>query len=114
VTIVVSPLVALMFDQVHHLTQKGVDVAVFSSDQTPEQLQRTRSRLLGNGKKPNLLYLTPEKLDMSQDMRNIVQRLHRNKELARFVVDEAHCISTWGRDFRDAVRKLIVRLLRRI
>lgn len=104
VTIVVSPLIALMIDQVRHLVDKGVDAVLFNSDQDSESCRETRRRLLGHGRKPRLLYVTPEKLHRSADMRNILGKLHESRSLARFVIDEAHCVSTWGRDFRDAVR----------
>lgn len=102
-TVVVSPLIALMLDQVHHLQRRGIDAALFNSDQDSDISREIRSRLVGSGRKPRLLYITPEKLHHSNDMRNILSRLHQSRQLARFVIDEAHCVSTWGRDFRDAV-----------
>lgn len=103
VTIVVSPLIALMNDQVNHLKAKGVDAELFNSDQDSDISRAIRNRLMGPDDKPRLLYLTPEKLAHSNDMRNILTRLYKQRELARFVIDEAHTVSTWGRDFRDAV-----------
>lgn len=103
VTIVVSPLIALMIDQVNHLKEKGVDVLLFNSDQTSEDSRLAWSRLGGSGPKPRLVYVTPEKLHHSGDMRRLLANLYRDRQLARFVIDEAHCISTWGRDFREAV-----------
>lgn len=104
VTVVVSPLIALMIDQVHHLQKRGIDAVLFNSDQDSDVSREVRTRLVGSGRKPRLLYVTPEKLHHSNDMRNILSRLHQAKQLARFVIDEAHCVSLWGRDFRDAVR----------
>ena len=103
VSVVVSPLLALMQNQVQSLTEKGVDVLLWNSEtaDVPELLRRLRSST-----KPDLLYVTPEKLKESGSLRSILTDLYRQSELARFVIDEAHCISTWGKNFREAVSQL--------
>jgi superfamily II DNA helicase RecQ len=101
-TIVVSPLKSLMTDQVRHLQDIGVDVVLFSGDISAKDTRSTWARL-NSQDKPRLLYITPEKLEKSTETKNLLAMLYRKKELARFVIDEAHCVSTWGRDFRDAV-----------
>ncbi|CAE6425387.1 unnamed protein product [Rhizoctonia solani] len=106
VTFVVSPLKSLMLDQVRQLRAKGIDVIMFSSDQSAKVAREARTRLVTKGTKPALVYVTPEKLEMSGDMRNILDNLMRQGQLARFVIDEAHCVSTWGRDFREAYQGL--------
>ncbi|CAE6433277.1 unnamed protein product [Rhizoctonia solani] len=106
VTFVVSPLKSLMIDQVRQLKDKGIDVIMFSSDQSAKASREARTRLVTKGTKPSLVYVTPEKLEMSGDMRNILDNLMRQGQLARFVIDEAHCVSTWGRDFREAYQGL--------
>lgn len=99
VTVVVSPLLALMKDQVHALEEKGINVFHWNSEVSWEEtMQRMRADV-----KPSLLYITPEKLKENNTAQNIMGELYRNNELARFVIDEAHCISTWGQDFREAV-----------
>jgi superfamily II DNA helicase RecQ len=102
VTFVVSPLLALMHDQVEALKRKGVDVALWNSERSSEDVHELLQRLKGR-RKPSLVYVTPEKLRESQALKNILTMLYETRELARFVIDEAHCISMWGRDFRDAV-----------
>jgi bloom syndrome protein len=100
VTVVVSPLVALMKDQVQSLTNKKVK-ALLSE---PAAGSDDWSSLVASNDKPSLWYVTPEKLQHSTTTRNILSILYKNNDLARFVIDEAHCISTWGQDFREAVR----------
>jgi len=96
-TVVISHL--SIKDQVDELKQKGVDaVSATSGDDLPSTL----SRLRGSGRKPRLLYIPPERLRHS-DMMTIITQLHQDGQLARFVIDEAQCISTWSRDFRVEV-----------
>jgi len=102
VTVVVSPLTALMEDQVSGLTSKGVDAFFWSADSLQHEVS---SKLFSGDKKPSLLYVTPEKLRASSACRNLLNGLYRRQQLARFAIDEAHCISTWGQDFRSAVSR---------
>lgn len=100
VTIVISPLLALMKDQVDSLIRKNVDALLSNSETFGEDWQR----LVTNVEKPSLWYITPEKLKDSGKVNDILSYLYQKERLARFVIDEAHCISTWGQDFREAVR----------
>ena len=103
VTFVISPLIALMLDQVKELEEKYVDVVLFTGDMAADERIRATNRLNGQGEKPRLVYITPEKLQASDSMMKTMERLHAANELARFVIDEAHLVSTWGRDFRGSV-----------
>ncbi|KAJ7490054.1 DNA helicase [Mycena galericulata] len=105
VTVVVSPLLALMNDQVNGLKAKGIDAVLLTSTTREEESRDIRERIYG-GSKPTLLYVTPERLKVSASLKNMLAYLYRGKELARFVIDEAHCISTWGQDFREAYQEL--------
>ena len=102
VTFVVSPLVALIADQVASLREKNINVDCMSSlrsaDDSRDVMRRLRSQ-----QKPDICYITPEKLRESNAMQEILASLYEDKQIARFVIDEAHVIQSWGRDFRDAV-----------
>jgi ATP-dependent DNA helicase RecQ len=97
--LVVSPLIALMADQVAGLQQLGVAAARLDSNAMPEERQATWRRI-GEGQL-DLLYVSPEGL-MSGAM---LERL-ANRHLALVAIDEAHCVSQWGHDFRPEYRSL--------
>ncbi|KAK0204790.1 DNA helicase [Desarmillaria ectypa] len=103
VTFVVSPLRSLIQNQVDALKEKGVDVLRWSpgSSDSKDILQRMRGVV-----KPDLVYITPEKLKESGSVQSVLSDLYGRGQLARFVIDEAHCITTWGKDFRAAYESL--------
>ncbi|KAJ6500335.1 DNA helicase [Mycena sanguinolenta] len=105
VTVVVSPLLALMHDQVNALKQKGIDAVLLTSTTSETEARHIRDRFYSK-ERPTLLYVTPERLKISESTKSMLAYLYRSNELARFVIDEAHCISTWGQDFREAYQNL--------
>ncbi|KAJ0121295.1 RecQ helicase MUSN [Diaporthe amygdali] len=108
VTIVVTPLLSLMQDQVDHLTARGIVAKAFSGDTD----RREKDDILQSFKLRNpehhvqLLYVTPEMINKSTAFTNGLMTLWRNKKLARLVIDEAHCVSQWGHDFRPDYKML--------
>lgn len=106
-TVVVSPLRSLIVDQHRALQKRGIDVEYLLGD-TPESQKHAVRQRCRNGNPPKLLYLTPEMLQMSDSMVSVLKQVHSQKKLRRFVIDEAHLITDWGRTFRDSVRPLLL------
>eukprot|EP00835_Amoeboradix_gromovi_P000173 NODE_6_length_48303_cov_0.387022.p5 type:complete len:800 gc:universal NODE_6_length_48303_cov_0.387022:40846-43245(+) len=105
-SIVITPLLSLMMDQVNALLNKTVNVGAFWGDMSASQRSKLKSQISEIPCRLKLLYITPEMLNKSTWMQNQMQSLNNNKSLARFIVDEAHCLSSWGHDFRPDYKAL--------
>ncbi|CAL8385893.1 unnamed protein product [Gadus morhua 'NCC'] len=98
VTVVISPLKSLIQDQIQKLTELGIQAWTPPDDQGYSDAESIYEQLL----EIKLLYVTPEKMRMSDPLIEALHNLFANGLLARFVIDEAQCIIEWGGDFRRA------------
>ncbi|XP_050312209.1 ATP-dependent DNA helicase Q1-like isoform X2 [Anthonomus grandis grandis] len=97
-TVVISPLISLIEDQLRYLNTIGMKVATINSEKSSTEKQEVMRDLKDN--KLNIILLTPEYFAKTKIFMNNLTKLYKERNLGRFVIDEVHCCSNWGHDFR--------------
>jgi RecQ family ATP-dependent DNA helicase len=100
-TLIISPLIALIWDQVDDLLRRNIPAKAWSTDLSSEEVVDIKKSITDGNLK--ILYTTPEMLMQSSHLSNII----KTQKLDRVVIDEAHCVSNWGHEFRDSYLELV-------
>ena len=100
ITLVISPLISLMQDQINSLHRRGITNATFINSSLSEREMYERGQAIKNGT-IKLLYVAPERFE-SEHFRSLIA----SREVSLLVIDEAHCVSHWGHDFRPQYRRM--------
>ena len=105
VSLVISPLIALIHDQLEHLKNYNIGANTLNSKMIAKERKEVTDDLSSSKPKITLLYITPEQAATSS-FQTILDGLHKRRLLKYFIIDEAHCVSHWGHDFRPDYLKL--------
>ncbi|XP_043569369.1 ATP-dependent DNA helicase Q1 [Chiloscyllium plagiosum] len=105
-TLVICPLISLMEDQLMVLEQLGIASTMLNSNSTREHIKWVHDEMLNKSSKLKLLYVTPEKIAKSKAFMSKLEKAYNAGCLTRIAVDEVHCCSQWGHDFRPDYKSL--------
>uniref|UniRef100_A0A0K0FKB5 ATP-dependent DNA helicase n=1 Tax=Strongyloides venezuelensis TaxID=75913 RepID=A0A0K0FKB5_STRVS len=100
ITLVISPLISLIEDQIRQLRKLNIETCAFNQSSSKEEVKQIMDDLSSSRPKIKLLYVTPEKLAKSKKLMNKLDTCSKNGNLSFIAIDEVHCCSTWGHDFR--------------
>lgn len=108
ITVVVSPLLSLMEDQVMALRSLSYPVAMLSANVSMKETSRILKAVADGSSSLKLLYVTPEKMAKSKRFMSTLEKAYRRNRFARLAIDEVHCCSQWGHDFRPDYKYLAI------
>lgn len=107
ISIVITPLKSLIEDQIYNLTEKNINVRSFYGETSYLDKFKILNTMIDNPEY-SMIYTTPETIDKNSDFFGNLKELHNRGLLNKFIIDESHCISTYGNDFRKSYRRLSI------
>ena len=103
--VVVSPLIMLMGDQVTRLRRHGINTCYFNTKLSESERRNILHNLVQDDCVYQFIFVSPEAV-VTEQFQSCLHHLNKNKKLSSFVIDEAHCIDTWGQEFRSVYQQL--------